>query len=657
MARSRFRKSHPIVGTTTEKSQPYSVAFDGGRQTYKANDEMKDNELFIADNTRQLRRGRNETRKGLDFYTVPIGEAINVQQTSVTGASTVSVTSVNHFAKKIVATATGAATRVDANIKTDDAVGVLLVTLHEDNAGVPGTEIASSSFVPSEITSTLGYVTAHLMHPATITNTETYWVVFKAQTGSTGTYQISTTTNATTALSSTSSGTTWASTSYDLNVKFYTATAGKVKGLHRVYRPSGANTTFFAHDDDVYKVTDGTGATTAIKTALGAGIDNVRFEFVQDVLYYVTGIGKPRKYVLATDTESEVTTATYNASHIKEHKGVLFYVDTDDKTRLFYSNFAEYDTFTSTDFIYVPSPKSSKGITAIEKLNGALYPFTRSNKYVLLGSDNATFSLDEAPSQKGTFSQESVVADDNFIYHASDDGVYQFDGTSQRNLAEDFLQEYIDILNKDSIVLELFKNRLYIFYTPNGSSENAECFVYNLATNQVESRDTRTYIGRAFARKDEGGLFIQASNHCGALYYAELDSNDHSNLGDIIEYEIGTAFMGFKKPAQRKRITKWRPAFQSQDRNYTISCGYAVDFSSSVSYAYEKSVGGTGVTWDSGATFDSGETYADDQLLQPTDMSVPGAYRRIQLRYKHFAAREPVAVESHTLAVQTQRIR
>lgn len=652
MARSRFPRRRPIGPVTTAKSQPYTVSFNGGLHTYKPNDDMKDSELAVLNNNRFERIGRPKTRKGLDHYSVPIGEAVNVQQTSTTGASTYAISTTNHLAIKCLATATGVATRADVNLKyTTAPTGVLLAVLYDDNAGAPGTEIASSSFVSSEITTTAQYLTVRFNKAPDITNTSTYWLVLKAQDSSTGSFLVTTTTSATTSLTSTDSGVTWSSSGFAGNAKLYTATSGGVKGLKRVYRPDGSATTFFAHDDDIYSVNDTTGATTAIKSSLGVGISRVRWEFVQDVLYYVTGIGKPRKWDFTT--ESEVSSAPYNSSLVREHKGLLIFNDTNDKTRIYYSNFAEYDTFTSTDFIYVPAPKSSDGITAFGKLNGAFYPFTKENKYVLLGSDNATFSLDEAPSQKGTYSQESLVEDANYIYFASDDGIYQFNGTGEKNLAYPILQDYLNITNKQNIILDINENRLYVWYTPAGAAENRECLVYNLLLEQWESIDTNTFVGATSSR----GIFLVGSNRCGAVYYQEKSTNDYTDLGAPIEFEFATSFMTLGKPDQKKRITKWRPDFPQQDSDYSISCGYAFDGSSNATYPYEVSLGGSGVTFNSGVLFDSGATFADNSFLDPTNMSVPGEHKRIQLRYKHFAAREPVEVESHVLVVQSQRIR
>jgi hypothetical protein len=331
-------------------------------------------------------------------------------------------------------------------------------------------------------------------------------------------------------------------------------------------------------------------------------------------------------------------------------------VDADDKTRLFYSNFAVYDTYTSTDFIYVPAPKSYDALTALAKLNGVLYLFANRNKFQLFGSDNATFSLDEATSQRGTFSQESVVFDANYIYHADEEGVHKFNGTEDKNLALPFLEDYQSIPDKTTIQLELYNNRLYIFHAPAGSAENTKCFVVNLLLDKYESLDENTYVGRSFSRYAQDDIFIQASNRVAALYYGELETNDYSNDGDQLQYELATAFSHFGTPGQLKRIPKWRPEFDAVPGIYSVQAGYAVDGSIDTSFT-DVPLASDGPRYDTGLLYDSGETYSGGtSSIAPTTLQIGGTFKRIQRRYKHIAAREPVEFDSEILTIETQRL-
>lgn len=648
------RRDLSIPRTSTKKLQTKDFEFTEGIDTYNSNDNVALNAWRYATDARQIEVGKWKTRKGNNFYSVPLGEAVNVQQNSTAGASTRSLTTTTWVAQRLTAAATGRCTLVEVNIKTGTgAAGEVIVELREDDGGSPGTVIGTSSIPSSSITGSEQYLKARFIQAPDITNTENYWVVCYIQNGGSGDYIITTTTNTSTAKTSTDSGTTWGSSVASLNVKLYTSTATGVKGVYRVKRPNGSSVTFMAHGTNLYTVNDTTGATTSVDSGLDADATHIRFAFVNDTLYYVTGEQKPRKYDFAT--AAEVTDAPAEAFAIIEHKGLVFYAQTSDPTKYFYTNFADYDEFTSTDFIYAPAPKTGDPIVGFAKLNGLMYQFTRRNKLVLYGSDNATFSQDEAPGQKGTFTQESLVYDENYVFFASDDGIYQFNGSEEVNIAKDILPSWTSLLSKDTCTLELFNNRLYVWYTPNGQAINSECFVYNVLLRKWESVDTNAFIGRAHSRFDYADLFIQASNRVGALYYGELDSNNYSQLGTPLQFELRTAHNHFDTHGQLKRIPMWRPHFEKGQSSYNVQCGYAFDLDDSANF-YDISLAGTGITFDSGYLYDDGHTFASNSEISPTSLTIPGEHRRIQIRYKRHAVNQPVGFDGHTLSLEIQRL-
>lgn len=645
----------PVPTVSTEKAQTQPIDYKKGLFTGAPNDLQPKNTLRYITDMRFNGVGKYRTRKGCDAYSVAIGETVNAQVTSTTGAGDSGFTTTTWHAEKLTAGANGVATRVDVRIKNSaSATGSILVSIYSDSAGNPGSLLATTSIADNDVISSYGYLTAHFMQAPTITNGSSYWVVVSIQESGSGTMYISNTTNSTNAKVSTNSGQSWSASSYSLNVKLYTSTAGGVKGLTRVYRPNSTGYTFFAHGSNVYTVNDANGATTSVDSSINSASTKVRFEYVNDVLYYVDGIGKPRKYDFAT--ASSVSASPYNTSNIMEHVGLLFYFDKDDPTRLFYSNFADYETFTSTDFIYVPAPKKSDYLTAMGKLNGVLYLFTKNNKYMLMGQDNATFRLDEAYAQKGTFSQESVVFDENYIYSAADDGVYRFNGTSEKNILEGVIDDYTSLTFKDDIHLQLHDNKLYIWYRPNGDAEVNQCFVYNTLYETMESVDNNTYVGRSFARHDNTDKFLQGSNRAGVVYYGEQSTNDYHNLGSQLFAEIRTAYDHFGTPQQVKRITYWRPIIQSAQGNYSLQAGFAADYSDDVNYT-NIALQGSGFTYDDPDTLYDSATYAAATATTDTTLNIYGSATRWQRRYKHHAAREPIEFSGEVLKIQTRRLR
>lgn len=639
---------------TTAKAQLNLVDYSLGLIDSVPNDLQSPKSLRYIMDMRFNGIGIYKTRQGCDHYSIAVGEAVNVQVNSTAGAADAGFTTTTWIGEKLIAAATGVASRVDVRLKNSaSATGTAIIALYSDNAGSPGTLLASSSVAESSITSSYAYLTAYFIAAPDIASGTAYWVVVYLQASGTGTMYVSSTTNSTNAKTSADSGQTWSAAAYSLNVALYTATSGGVKGLTRIYRPNGTATTFFAHGTDLYTVNDSTGVVTSVDSSLSSSSTVVRFEYVNDVLYYTDGIGKPRKYDFSS--ASEVTASPYNTTNIMQHVGMLFYFDKDDPTRLFYTNFAAFETFTSTDFIYIPAPKRADYLTAMATLNGVLYLFTRRDKYMLMGQDDATFRLDKAYAQKGTFSQESVVFDTNYAYFASDDGVYQFNGTSEKNILEGIIDDYTGLLTKDDIHLQLHGNRLYIWYRPNGTAQTNQCIVYNTLYGVIESVDANTYVGRSFARHDNTDKFLQASNRAGVVYYGEQSTNDHDNLGSPLVAEVRTSYDHFGTPQQQKRITYWRPVLQSEQGNYSMQAGFAADYSDDVNFT-DVPLQGTGYKYDDPASLYDSAKYADAAATINTTLSVYGDAYRWQRRYKHYAAREPFEYAGEVLKIETRRL-
>lgn len=645
----------PIPKVGTAKAQPDPIDYSKGLFTGVPNDLQPKKTLRHVTDMRFNGIGKYKTRRGCDHYSVAIGEAVNAQVTSTTGAADEGFTTTTWYAEKLTATATGVADRIDIRLKNSAlATGTVLLRIYSDSSGSPGTLLATTSIAETAITSSYAYLTAYVMALPDITNGTAYWVAVGLQESGTGTMYVSSTTNSTNAKVSTDGAQSWSTASYSLNVKLYTATAGGVKGTRRIYRPDGTGITFFAHGTDLYKIDDVTGATTSVDSGINGSSTVVRLEYLNDVLYYTDSVSKPRKYNFAAS--SQVAASPYNTSNIMEYVGILFYFDKDDPNRLFYTNFADYETFTSTDFIYVPAPKKADHLTAMAKLNGVLYLFTKRNKYMLLGQDSATFRLDEAYAQKGTFSQESVVFDENYVYFAADDGVYRFNGTSEKNILEGVLDGYTGLLYKDDIHLQLHDNKLYVWYRPNGDAEANQCFVYNTLYEVIESRDNNAYVGRSFARHDTTDKFLQASNRAGVIYYSEQSTNDYHNLGSPLEAETRTSYDHFGAPQQLKRITYWRPIIQSTQGNYTLQAGFAADYSDDANFS-DVSLQGSGYTYDDVGTLYDSATYAAAVANIDTTLNIFGSAYRWQRRYKHHAAHEPIEFAGEVLKVEVQRLR
>ena len=77
MAVSRFSKARKVpTKVTTKKSSPTTTNFAKGIYTYKPNDAMDYDEIYLAQNARFERIGEYMTRRGIAKLSEPIGKTI-----------------------------------------------------------------------------------------------------------------------------------------------------------------------------------------------------------------------------------------------------------------------------------------------------------------------------------------------------------------------------------------------------------------------------------------------------------------------------------------------------------------------------------------------------------------------------------------------------
>lgn len=610
----------------------------------------------LAQDARIPTLGEYETRKGFDYYSDSAGLTQDQTITSTTGAADKSFNTVTRLAQKWTAGTSGSLVKLEVNLKNAaSATGTVIVEHWTDVSGSPGVLVARSSIASSSLTGSYAYYTARFAEAPTVTATTVYWIVVYVQSVASGSYSWSSTTSATTAKVSANSGTTWSTTSYALNFKQHYATTGGGIGLHRAYKSDGTSKTIFLRGTTLYAVDDVTGALTTIKSGLTASASTYRFVTVNDIVYYVNGYDGYRKWDFTT--ESQVNSSNY--VNLVLHKGLMFLNDATDTNKWVFSNFAEYEVFTSTDFIYVPSPKTGDPSAASLSLNGCLLIWTRNNKYILSGDDNATFQLDDAPDQKGTYTQETVTADKNFTYYLSDDGVYRSNGSEAQLLSKHIYEAVRTMTGKEKACLVVNKGRLYMWYPSEGSAVNDCCYVWNLNYGDgdvVESHDTDAFVSRAFTAYNDEDKLIVLSSKIGQIYWQELESNDYTNLGGDINYELDTHYITYSRPAAKSETRYWEPRFSATSGDYTVTCQYATDLADNAQSQGFLSLQGAGYIWGAASTIWGLFTWGTSSEVQGS-LNVPGEYRRVQLRYKHHATRQPVNFIGQTLIAQHRRIK
>lgn len=654
MITSRFQNNRgKAKGLKTSVSN--TVAYPYGFDTYTANDLLQEKLRYVTD-ARLTKLGQYRTRKGMDFYSTPAGEASDQSEASATGAADQAVTNSTRYAQGFTCGTTGRLTKLTLSVKNSNSgTAPLRVDIYDDDSGAPGAKLAQSSIADTDITASYTDVVARFSDAPSLTATNDYWIVVYQQDNASGDYLLESTTNSTDALKSTDSGSSWSAQSFSLLFETFMSTNNPTIGAFRAYKSDGTKKTLMAHGTTLSSVNDGTGALTSVSTGRSASATRYRFAKINDVVYYVNGYDAPRKWDFSTDAAMGGSPAT--SSNITIHKDKIFFVETADPNKIFWSNDAgDYETFTSTDFIYVPSPKHSFPITALESFNDVLFVFTDNDKWALYGDDLANFELSKAPGSKGAFAQEAVASNRNHIYFASDDGVYRFNGTSDELISAPVTDIYEDIADKSKVTISINGNRLYVFYPSAGASDNDRVLVFNIDHEAWESIDLDVPVSLAisFSAASDNNEFVVFSNRVGAGCKYGQSSNNFSDMGKPLTFELRTKYDQDRAPQAKKLLKRLYPRFQKESNSYNVSVEVDRDFADSPSTASTVSLETTGATWGGGAEWGDGTTWGSAQLIKPR-VSIPGQSEYAQIRYKRVGVNTPVNFINHTRYIKDKR--
>ena len=724
MVLTNFSKAKTVpASTTTKKSAPSTTNFAKGIFTYKPNDTMDYDEIYLAQNARFDRIGEYKTRRGLDKMCEPIGK------TTAFSNYDPSYDMVN-------------AADIEATISSEDPIYSINLTVAASNATDYGVLVLALLDGDGNVVAT------SCAQNLTTTPTDTEFI-FKD--GPTGTFTVQLGTQGIGQQAFTVAclaGTT------TLMYKLNTATAGKITNLFEANIDGTITILFTFKETDTGTTTlyrmAANGTVTSIRT-LPSGVEKVRFSQNVNKIRYADGKEGPRIIDPSSWTDSAITTSDLKTkvdlqikvSNILEGtQDNIIYFDADTTTQAVWTypygfEFAPEAEFTTSaslnaytpgatttttinkstltpvsdthlvtalavgDIILddngnygtvttisgsnvtvtaishiataidsydgfdrdfrqnFPAIQTGDPLTAMFNLGGVIYFLTRRNKYYMYSQTADVWTQQASSAQHGTFSQESCTWNLNYAYYANDDGIYMFDGSSEASITQNSIQSTYDaIQGKESIVLELYGNRLYIFYSSAGNGINDSCLIYNVNLRVWESFDTGLPISAAIGRHTASNRFICGSSTFGQLLSFETTANEYADLGAPIAFDLETAYMHFGTPSCLHRVTKWRPEFATVPNDYAIKCGYALDFTDDVKYAFSINLKNKVVLSES-YVWDNPPDYGNP--VTPTKMTtipqVNGQFYRVQMRYQHHAAFEPINFKSQTLSIETQRLR
>lgn len=600
----------------------------------------------------QAKRVAIKTRKGAGFFSVPVGEALDQQQTGTTGAADQTFTKTSWIAQKYTAGASGRLTAIELRLKKNSGTGTVLVEFRTDNAGSPGSTItAITGVTASSITSSYAYVKLRLMDAPEQVSGTSYWIIVHSQDDDTNPYQVSSTTD--TALAKTSTnGNTWTSQTWSINFKTYVATSGAVLGHTRRYAQNGSKETILAHKQSIYKVSDVDGSTTLLKSGFNAAATKYRFANFNDKQIVVNGYDTPQQYNGTTMTDLTGTPSIPDL--VAAHKGRLFFSSTTD-TRVYYSALQNETSYPSVNFFYVPTPKSSDKVTALIVFQDSLVVFTKNSKYILNGSDLASFTLRQSIGTKGAVSQEAVWADRNYVYFATTDGVYRWNGSTDELISDKVQPEYDSIPDKNAISLSVHNNGLRVYYPGSGSSYENKMLLLDMVYNQWFVDDgIATKQALTYPQDTRNGTtpFAEASSLVGAIYYGE---QGYSDLGKPINFKYWTSYNKYISGREKDRIRSFYPIMRPSGYTFTMRIGKDIDFQNNPDMR-DYAVVSSGSTWGGGATWGSTATWGSS-TLQDAKQSMSGRGKHTQYRFERYGANTPVELYGYVAIIKSGRIR
>lgn len=650
MSSSRFL-SNKVIRVAPPKNQMLKKSnFAGGQDSLTSIEELGPNVSPYLRNARNTHQGSIGMKKGPGFYGKPGGETASVSQTSVTGAANQVLTPTQWVASAYTPLSTARLTRLDLNLKTGSPAGTapLLVELWSDSGTGPLAKLAGTSISSPKFTSSYQYLSAYFIEAPLLVSGTKYWIVAYQQSNGIGQYAWSSSSTYTGGLASVNSGVSWSSIN-GLNFTAYLSTDGGVLGGDRFAFSSGSKFDVIAIKEaagttGVYWINPSTGALTAISTGLSSSATNYSFAFSNDLMVYVNGFDAPRQWTGIADTAVPNIGPFLSApvSLVVNHKNRWFFLE-GTTSRVVFSEPGDITTYLSTNFIYIPAPKSGDPANSMFRLQDNLWFGTRKTKYVLYGADLSSFVLRQSTATKGIINQNCVTVDGNFAYFASDDGIYSCNGATDELLSRSITPDYLAIPDLTKGFLIVWNNNLRFYFPFAGSAVNNGMMMLDLI-NSGWFIDSNAYVGRAFKYRTKGDplSMVECSSLVGQAFYAE---QQYSDLGKPIKLEYFDAPLSFGDPGIFKQIMFYYVRFVAQAGSYQVDCQMDKDLQNSPA-SNLVNMQGSGAVW--GTAVWGAFNWGQPNLVEQ-NVPVSGEYHYFQPRFVITGADTPIEIQGYTI--------
>lgn len=600
-----------------------------------------------------------QSRLGVQFYSIPVGEVLDTQLTATTGATDQNISYLNRVAQQFVPTTNGALTAVDLNLKTLGSNDTIRVEIWLDSAGSFAALLASSSIPSSSLTTSYQYIKARFVQAPTLSTGSIYWIVVYAnEPGIVSNYAISRNTTGTNVLQTSPDSQTYTlQATGSVNFKTYISTPGSVKGQTRWVNKNGLKQSIFAFGDGIYLINnESTGATTKIATGLSTNPSRVRFVPVYDKLYIVNGVDPLQIWDGTIMTTVANIGGLTNPSNVVIFHDRAWYYNSADPTRIYFSNlYPDLTTIPAVNFQYVPDTASPDPITGFVKFQNQLVIFTKESKYLLTGDSVSTLGLSQSPGgTKGAVSQEAISVDEKVVYFVSvDGGPYYYDGAQDHPIGDNIQPEFAQFTSLADVDAEVSNKYWRIYYKSRGDLMHRRVLIYDLRY-QEWLMDTETYTRLGISQALETNQLIEASSVVGALYFGD---SGFSQLGAPIGFKYWTNYKKYTSGIAKDRVKTFRAVFDSPDRTITVKIGKDSDFNNAPS-TKTVTLAATGILYDSGALYgDPTSLYGKGTRVSQPSVSLSGRAFNSQYRFEKDVLNTPVRLYGFEAVISSGRPR
>lgn len=532
------------------------------------------------------------SRKGSGFYSQPLVEVEDSSVEVIDSSVPVGVTS-PVAAQRIVIETAGRLSRIDAPVSSPEpASGVLTVKLYSTSSDGLNALLSESSVIPSAVDATPVMETIRFLNAPRVEVGDEIIAVFMMQDDAKGQYHLHIDEGVAGAMYSDTSISTLVDTDYSINYSAFISPDTTYKGSYRFNRDDGQNITLAAYGTTMYSLNPTTRAWTSVQTGLSANASWYSFTRADGRVFWVNGYDGLKAWDGTGAVETITDTELPILSQVLFHKDRLFGVSASEKNKIIWSeapgnpsnaptNQQWYRAYLSTSFWYIPAPKTGSPITGIISFQDSLIIFTQDNKYVFSGSDKGSFNLRQSTGAKGALSMRGIVSDENFIYFAADDGLYEFNGSSDKNISEERISPLFDgCPNKYDITPVIWKNKVRWYMASSTSAYNDICALYNRGLGGEWELDTETFVTDAlyYDDADDDQELIEFSSLYNIAFQAETAYNA---VGAPIDFEYRLKYDSMGLPAQKKRIRRYYPIFQGVDSTFKVNLDMDKDFQDS----------------------------------------------------------------------------